>query len=105
MGRTRITYPEREANMSHHQRMLPNLLRSGGDPGPLMLAVDRKERIARISLVGPAERMPEILPLPASGEGSFNEGGLRVVWSEVPIAQVARAAQGVHAALMAPASV
>jgi len=83
----------------------PNLWRSGGDPGPLMLAVDRKERIARIGLVGPAERMAEILPLPASGEGSFNEGGLRVVWSEVPIAQVARAAQGVHAALMAPASV
>jgi aspartate kinase len=82
----------------------PNLWR-GGESGPLMLAVDSKERIARISLVGPAQRMPEILPLPASGEGSFDEGGLRVVWSEVPIAQVARAAQGVHAALMAPASV
>jgi aspartate kinase len=82
----------------------PNLWR-GGDPGPLMLAVDRKERIARISLVGPAQRMPEILPLPASGEGSFDEGGLRVVWSEIPIAQVERAALGVYAALMAPASV
>ena len=83
----------------------PNLWRSGRDAGPMMLAVDRKERIARISLVGPAERMPEILPLPASGEGSFDEGGLRVVWAEVPVAQAARAAQGVHAALMAPASV
>jgi aspartate kinase len=83
----------------------PNPWRRGANSGPLMLAVDRKERIARISLVGPAQRMPEILPLPASGEGSFDEGGLRVVWSEVPIAQVARAAQAVHAALMAPASV
>jgi aspartate kinase len=82
----------------------PNLWR-GGDPGPLLLAVDRKERIARISLVGPAHRMPEVLPLPASGEGSFDEGGLRVVWAEVPIAQAARAAQGVHATLMAPVSV
>ena len=71
----------------------------------MMLAVDRKERIARISLVGPAERMPEILPLPASAEGSFDEGGLRVVWSEVPIGQAAVAAQGVHAALMASTSV
>ena len=83
----------------------PNLSRTGGDPGPMMLAVDRKERIARISLVGPAERMPEILPLPASAEGSFDEGGLRVVWSEVPIGQAAVAAQGVHAALMASTSV
>ena len=82
----------------------PNLWR-GSATRPLMLAVDRKERIARISLVGPADRMPEILPLPASGEGSFDEGGLRVVWSEVPLAQLALAAQGIHAALMAPASV
>ena len=50
-----------------------------------MLAVDRKERMARISLVGPAALMPELLPLPAHGEGAFDEGGLRVVWAEVPV--------------------
>jgi aspartate kinase len=83
----------------------PNLWRDDSQVGPLMLAVDRKERIARISLVGPAQRMPEVLPLPASGEGSFDEGGMRVVWAEVPIGQAARAAQAVHAGLMAAASV
>lgn len=67
----------------------------------MILAVDRKERIARISLVGPAERMPELLPLPAHGEGSFDEGGLRVVWAEVPVGFAGQAAQAVHAALMA----
>jgi hypothetical protein len=67
----------------------------------LMLAVDRKERIARISLVGPAARMPEILPLPAHNEGSFDEGGMRVVWAEVPVDRAAEAARAVHAALMA----
>jgi hypothetical protein len=71
------------------------------DPGALILAVDRKERIARISLVGPAARMPELLPLPAHGEGSFDEGGLRVVWAEVPVGLAAQAAQAVHAGLMA----
>jgi hypothetical protein len=45
--------------------------------------------------------MPELLPLPAHGEGSFDEGGLRVVWAEVPVAFAAQAAQSVHAALMA----
>jgi aspartate kinase len=70
--------------------------------GAMLLAVDRKERIARISLVGPAERMPELLPLPAHGEGSFDEGGLRVVWAEVPVAFAAQAARSVHAACMAP---
>jgi aspartate kinase len=68
--------------------------------GVLMLAVDRKERIARISLVGPAAQMPEILPLPAHNEGSFDEGGLRVVWAEVPLASAARAAQAVYATFM-----
>ena len=71
------------------------------DPGALILAVDRKERIARISLVGPAARMPELLPLPAHGEGSFDEGGLRVVWAEVPVGVAAQAAQSVYAAVMA----
>ena len=77
--------------------------RSGGEAGDgaLMLAVDLKERIARISLVGPAAKMPEILPLPAHGEGSFDEGGMRVVWAEVPVSSAARAAQAIHAALMA----
>jgi aspartate kinase len=70
-------------------------------PEAMILAVDRKERLARISLVGPAARMPELLPLPAHGEGSFDEGGLRVVWAEVPVALAAQAAQAVHAALMA----
>jgi len=70
------------------------------DAGVLMLAVDRKERIARLSLVGPAALMPEILPLPASGEGSFDEGGLRVVWAEVPLASAATAARAVHATFM-----
>ncbi len=72
------------------------------DQGVLMLAVDRKQRVARLSLVGPASMMPEILPLPASGEGSFDEGGLRVVWAEVPVAAAESAAQAVHAAFMQP---
>jgi aspartate kinase len=70
--------------------------------GVLMLAVDRKERMARISLVGPAALTPEVLPLPAHGEGSFDEGGMRVVWAEVPLASAAAAAQGVHAAYFRP---
>lgn len=75
------------------------------DEGVLMLAVDRKERMARISLVGPARLMPEVLPLPAHGEGSFDEEGMRVVWAEVPLAAAASAAQAVHAAFMpSPAS-
>jgi len=73
---------------------------TGRDDGVLMLAVDRKERMARISLVGPAALTPEVLPLPAHGEGSFDEGGLRVVWAEVPVAAAASAAQAVHASFM-----
>ena len=75
---------------------------SRGDGGVLMLAVDRKERMARISLVGPAAMTPEVLPLPAHGEGAFDEGGMRVVWAEVPVGSAGIAAQRVHAALMAP---
>ena len=74
---------------------------SSDSDGVLMLAVDRKERMARISLVGPTRRMPEVLPLPAHGEGSFDEGGMRVVWAEVPVASAAQAAQATHAAFMA----
>ncbi|MDQ3881462.1 MAG: aspartate kinase [Chloroflexota bacterium] len=73
----------------------------GGAPGVIggpMLAVDRQERIARISLIGPASVVPDVLPLPAHGEGSFDEGPMRVVWAEVPIASAAAAAQAVHAA-------
>jgi hypothetical protein len=70
------------------------------EDGVLMLAVDRKERVARVSLVGPAALMPEVLPLPAHGEGAFDEGGLRVVWAEVPVASAASAAQAVHATFM-----
>ena len=73
---------------------------AGRDGGVLMLAVDRKERVARISLVGPANLTPEVLPLPAHGEGSFDEGGMRVVWAEVPVAYAEHAAQAVHASLM-----
>jgi aspartate kinase len=76
-------------------------VRTPGGEAPMLLAVDRKDRIARISLVGPAPRMPELLPIPAHGAGSFDEGGMRVVWAEVPIEQVARACQSVHASLMA----
>jgi aspartate kinase len=75
--------------------------RTDDGEAPMLLAVDRKDRIARISLIGPAGRMPELLPIPAHGAGSFDEGGMRVVWAEVPIEQLARAAQAVHAALMA----
>lgn len=69
--------------------------------GVLMLAVERKERIARISLVGPAALMPEVLPIPAHGEGAFDEGGMRVVWAEVALAAADSAAQAVHGAFMA----
>ncbi|MGH2427823.1 MAG: aspartate kinase [Candidatus Limnocylindria bacterium] len=69
--------------------------------GVLMLAVDRKDRMARISLVGPAALTPELLPLPAHGEGAFDEGGIRVVWADVPISAAEAAAQRVHAAFMA----
>jgi len=75
--------------------------REPGDAPGLMLAVDRRDRIARISLVGRAGGMPELLPIPAHGAGSFDEGGWRVVWAEVPVEQAGRAAQAVHAALMA----
>jgi pimeloyl-ACP methyl ester carboxylesterase len=81
--------------------ILPRAAR--GEPASaLMLAADRKERIARLSLVGPAALMPELLPVPAHGAGSFDEAGLRVVWADVPLEQVASAAQAIHAALMAP---
>jgi hypothetical protein len=56
--------------------------------------------VARISLVGPASLTPEVLPLPAHGEGAFDEGGIRVVWAEVPVASAASAAQAVHASFM-----
>ena len=73
---------------------------SAADDGVLMLAVDRKARMARISLVGPAALTPEVLPLPAHGEGAFDEGGMRVVWAEVPLISAASAAQAVHASFM-----
>lgn len=69
-----------------------------GEGGGLMLAIDRKERIARISVVGPAALTPELLPLPAHGEGSFDEGGMRVVWAEVSLTSAESAARAVHAA-------
>ena len=77
---------------------------SGVEPGVLLLAVDRKERMARISLVGPAALVPELLPLPASGEGSFDAGPMRVVWAEVPVEQAGAAARAVHAAFIGGAA-
>jgi hypothetical protein len=79
----------------------PTRARGEMGDGVLMLAVDRKERIARVSVVGPAELTPELLPIPAHGAGSFDEGHMRVVWADVPGDQAARAAQAVYAALMA----
>jgi len=70
-------------------------------PAGLMLAVARRDRIARISLVGPAASTPELLPIPAHGAGSFYESGMRVVWAEVPVEQAGAGAQAVHASLMA----
>jgi aspartate kinase len=69
--------------------------------GRLMLAVDRKEGIARVSVVGPATLLPDLLPIPAHGAGSFDDGGWRVAWSDVPVEQAEFAARAVHAALMA----
>ena len=74
--------------------------RGADNQGVLMLAVDRKERIARVSVVGPAAMVPELLPVPAHGAGSFDEGGMRVVWAEVPLEHAAHAAQAIHAAVM-----
>jgi hypothetical protein len=67
------------------------------DEGVVMLAVDRRERVARISLVGPAARMPERPALPADGNGSFTKGGMRIVWAAVAVAKAAPAARAVHA--------
>ncbi len=67
----------------------------------LLLTVDHKEGFARLSLVGPASDMPDLLPVPAHGAGSFDEAGLRVVWADVPPEQVTAAARAVHAGLMA----
>ena len=43
----------------------------------------------------------ELLPIPAHGEGAFDEGGMRVVWAEVPLAAAESAAQAVHGAFIA----
>lgn len=87
--------------VGEEQRTEVRPARTAAPDAPMLLAVDRKDRIARISLIGPAARMPEVLPVPAHGAGSFDEGGMRVVWAEVPIEQLARACQSVYAALMA----
>jgi aspartate kinase len=83
--------------------VLPRSARGAPAGGP-MLAVDRKQRIARLSLVGPEAVMPELLPVPARGAGSFDESGLRVVWADVPLDQLAAAAQAIHAACMSAAA-
>lgn len=98
--RGRLQLVVRALDGSQPQTLVRPVLPREPEAGVLMLAVDRKERIARLSLVGPAARMPEILPLPASGEGSFDEGGLRVVWAEVPLASAGAAARAVHASFM-----
>jgi hypothetical protein len=99
--RGRLQLVVRALDGSAPQTLVRPALPREPDAGVLMLAVDRKDRVARLSLVGPAALMPEILPLPASGEGSFDEGGLRVVWAEVPVASAAAAARAVHAMFMA----
>jgi aspartate kinase len=83
--------------------VLPRPSRAAPAGGP-MLAVDRKERFARLSLVGPEASMPELLPIPARGAGSFDESGLRVVWADVPLDQVAAAARAIHATCMGVAA-
>jgi aspartate kinase len=102
--RGKLTLVVRAVDASQPQTVVRPVRRSGAaaerPAGVLMLAIDRKERIARISLVGPAAMMPELLPVPAHGAGSFDEGGMRVVWAEVPIEHASRVAQSVHAALM-----
>jgi hypothetical protein len=82
--------------------VLPRPARGAPAGGP-MLAVDRKERFARLSLVGPRGTMPELLPVPAHAAGSFDESGLRVVWADVPLDQVASAARAIHASCMGAA--
>jgi aspartate kinase len=66
-----------------------------------MLAVEQREGGARLSLVGLPRDLPETLPVPAHGAGAFDTAGLRVVWAEVRVDQVAMAARAVHAAVMA----
>jgi aspartate kinase len=100
--RGRLPLEVRSLDASAARSTVRPVRRGNEDPGGvLMLAVDRKERIARVSLVGPAAMVPELLPIPAHGAGAFDEGGFRVAWSEVPLGQAAPAAQAVHAALMA----
>ena len=103
--RGKLALVVRAVDASQPQTVVRPIRRTGATvaqqpTGVLMLAIDRKERIARISLVGPALMMPELLPVPAHGAGSFDEGGMRVVWAEVPIEHASRVAQSVHAALM-----
>jgi aspartate kinase len=100
--RGRLTLEVRALDAAAARTSIRPARRRGAEAdGVLMLAVDRKERIARVSLVGPAALVPELLPIPAHGAGSFDEAGFRVAWSEVPLEQAAPAAQAVHAALMA----
>jgi aspartate kinase len=99
-GRMRLVVRALDASQPMTE-VRPGLAR--GSPGSergLMLAVSVRDRIARLSLVGPAARMPELLPVPAHGAGSFDEAGMRVVWAEVSVDQAAPAARAVHAALM-----
>jgi len=102
--RGKLALVVRAVDASQPQTVVRPVRRSGAGAqqpaGVLMLAIDRKERIARISLVGPAAMMPELLPVPAHGAGSFDAGGMRVVWAEVPIEHASQVAQSVHAALM-----
>ena len=68
-----------------------------------MEALDAQERLAGTVVVTYGDvplLTPEVLPLPAHGEGAFDEGGIRVVWAEVPVASAASAAQAVHASFM-----
>ncbi len=42
----------------------------------------------------------EVLPPPAHGEGAVDEGSMRVVWAEVPLASAMSAAQSVYASFI-----
>jgi aspartate kinase len=98
--RARLRLVVRALDAGQPQTEVTPRVRGQGIAAGRMLAVARRERIARLSLVGLAEQMPEVLPVPAHGAGSFDEGGMRVVWAEVPLDQVGAAAQAIHAALM-----
>jgi aspartate kinase len=98
--RGRLNLVVRAIDPSQPSTVVRAVARREAGGGVLMLAVDQREGTARISLVGPAGMTPDVLPVPAHGAGSFDEGGMRVVWAEVPLDQAPSAARAVHASVM-----